>query len=138
MKSSSRRSLNRHIGAISAVIGIAIGVALGVIATPALAAFPEKPVKIVVPFPPGGSVDVLGRLIAQRMQENWGQSVIVETRPGASTMIGTASVAKAEPDGSMIAIQNASLFAITPLAVSPDEATKIDDLEIVQGVYRDD
>ena len=52
-----------------------------------------------MPFPPGGSVDVLGRLIAQRMQENWGQSVIVETRPGASTMIGTASVAKAEPDG---------------------------------------
>jgi tripartite-type tricarboxylate transporter receptor subunit TctC len=61
--------------------------------------YPEKPIKIVVPFPPGGSVDVLGRLIAQRMQENWGQSVIVETRPGASTMIGTASVAKAEPDG---------------------------------------
>jgi tripartite-type tricarboxylate transporter receptor subunit TctC len=61
--------------------------------------YPDKPIKIIVPFPPGGSVDVLGRLIAQRMQENWGQSVIVETRPGASTMIGTASVAKAEPDG---------------------------------------
>ena len=52
-----------------------------------------------MPFPPGGSVDVLGRLIAQRMQENWGQTVIVETRPGAATMIGTASAAKAEPDG---------------------------------------
>ena len=61
--------------------------------------YPERPIKIVVPFPPGGSVDVLGRLIAQRMQEHWGQSVIVETRPGASTMIGTASVANAEPDG---------------------------------------
>jgi tripartite-type tricarboxylate transporter receptor subunit TctC len=76
--------------------------------TPAVAQsadkYPEKPVKIVVPFPPGGSVDVLGRLIAQRMQENWGQSVIVETRPGASTMIGTASVAKAEPDGYTLVI----------------------------------
>jgi tripartite-type tricarboxylate transporter receptor subunit TctC len=61
--------------------------------------YPERTIRIIVPFPPGGSVDVLGRLIAQRMQENWGQSVIVETRPGASTMIGTASVAKAEPDG---------------------------------------
>ena len=61
--------------------------------------YPERSIRIIVPFPPGGSVDVLGRLIAQRMQENWGQSVIVETRPGASTMIGTASVAKAEPDG---------------------------------------
>jgi tripartite-type tricarboxylate transporter receptor subunit TctC len=70
--------------------------------------YPEKPIKIVVPFPPGGSVDVLGRLIAQRMQKNFGQSVIVETRPGASTMIGTASVAKAEPDGYtlLIAVSN--------------------------------
>jgi len=61
--------------------------------------YPARTVTVIVPFPPGGSVDVLGRLIAQRLQENWGQSVIVETRPGASTMIGTASVAKAEPDG---------------------------------------
>ena len=52
-----------------------------------------------MPFPPGGSVDVLGRLLAQRMQENWGQTVIVENRPGAATMIGTAAAAKAEPDG---------------------------------------
>ena len=44
--------------------------------------------------PPGGSVDVLGRLLAQRMQENWGQTVIVENRPGAGTMIGTAAAAK--------------------------------------------
>src|SRR2546430_11542926 len=61
--------------------------------------YPEKPIRIIVPYPPGGSVDVLGRLLAQRMQENWGQSVIVENRPGAGTMIGTAAAAKAEPDG---------------------------------------
>jgi tripartite-type tricarboxylate transporter receptor subunit TctC len=82
----------------------AVVAAAGLLAAPAAAQsvanrYPDKPIRIVVPFPPGGSVDVLGRLIAQRMQENWGQSVIVETRPGASTMIGTASVAKAEPDG---------------------------------------
>ena len=52
-----------------------------------------------MPYPPGGSVDVLGRLVAQRMQENWGQSVIVENRPGAGTMIGTAAAAKSDPDG---------------------------------------
>ena len=70
--------------------------------------YPERAIKIIVPFPPGGSVDVLGRLIAQRMQENWGQSVIVETRPGASTMIGTAAAAKADPDGYtlLIAVSN--------------------------------
>ena len=58
--------------------------------------YPEKPIKIIVPFPAGGSVDILGRVIGQRMQENWGQPVIVETRAGASTMIGTATAAKAE------------------------------------------
>src|SRR3954451_12809257 len=61
--------------------------------------YPERQIRIIVPYPPGGSVDVLGRLLAQRMQENWGQSVIVENRPGAGTMIGTAAAAKAEPDG---------------------------------------
>jgi tripartite-type tricarboxylate transporter receptor subunit TctC len=61
--------------------------------------YPDKSVRIIVPYPPGGSVDVLGRLIAQRMQENWGQTVIVENRPGAGTMIGTAAAAKADPDG---------------------------------------
>jgi tripartite-type tricarboxylate transporter receptor subunit TctC len=58
--------------------------------------YPERQIRIIVPYPPGGSVDVLGRLLAQRMQENWGQSVIVENRPGAGTMIGTAAAAKAE------------------------------------------
>src|SRR3954454_11982570 len=61
--------------------------------------YPERQIRVIVPYPPGGSVDVLGRLLAQRMQENWGQSVIVENRPGAGTMIGTAAAAKAEPDG---------------------------------------
>ena len=61
--------------------------------------YPERQIRIIVPYPPGGSVDVLGRLLAQRMQENWGQPVIVENRPGAGTMIGTAVAAKAEPDG---------------------------------------
>jgi tripartite-type tricarboxylate transporter receptor subunit TctC len=66
--------------------------------------YPEKPVRIIVPYPPGGSVDVLGRVIAQRMQENWGQTVIVENRPGAGTMIGTAAAAKADPDGYTLVI----------------------------------
>src|SRR5213078_5248740 len=61
--------------------------------------YPDRAIRIIVPYPPGGSVDVLGRVIAQRMQENWGQTVIVENRPGAGTMIGTAAAAKADPDG---------------------------------------
>ena len=51
--------------------------------------YPEKPIKIIVPFAPGGSVDILARVIGQRLTEAWGQTVVVESRQGASTMIGT-------------------------------------------------
>ena len=61
--------------------------------------YPERPIKIIVPFAPGGSTDILARVIGQKMTENWGQSVIIETRPGAATVIGTLAAAKAEPDG---------------------------------------
>lgn len=61
--------------------------------------YPEKPIRIIVPFAPGGSVDTLGRLLAQRMQENWGQTVVIENRPGAANMIGTQAAATAAPDG---------------------------------------
>lgn len=61
--------------------------------------YPDKPIKIIVPFAPGGSVDVLARSLGQKLTEAWGQTVIVETKPGASTMLGTAAAAKSEPDG---------------------------------------
>jgi tripartite-type tricarboxylate transporter receptor subunit TctC len=61
--------------------------------------YPDKPIKIIVPFAPGGSTDILARVLGQKMTENWGQSVIVETRPGAATVIGTQAAAKADPDG---------------------------------------
>lgn len=61
--------------------------------------FPDKPIKIVVPYPPGGSTDTLGRAIAQKLQEKWGQPVLVENKPGASTLIGSTLVAKSPPDG---------------------------------------
>jgi tripartite-type tricarboxylate transporter receptor subunit TctC len=61
--------------------------------------YPDRPIKIIVPFAPGGSVDILARVVGQKMTESWGQPVIVESRPGASTMIGTAAAAKAEADG---------------------------------------
>ena len=61
--------------------------------------YPDKPIKIIVPFAPGGSTDILARVIGQKMTENWGQTVIIETRPGAATVIGTQAAAKADPDG---------------------------------------
>jgi tripartite-type tricarboxylate transporter receptor subunit TctC len=62
-------------------------------------AFPTKPVRLIVPFPPGGATDIIGRLVATKMQAVWGQSVVVENRPGAGTVVGTDLVAKSAPDG---------------------------------------
>jgi tripartite-type tricarboxylate transporter receptor subunit TctC len=61
--------------------------------------FPVKPVRLIVPFPPGGATDIVGRLVAGKMQEVWRQTVIVENKPGAGTVVGTDAVAKAAPDG---------------------------------------
>ena len=70
--------------------------------------YPDKPIRIIVPFAPGGSVDLVARIIGQKFTEAWGQSVIVETRPGAGTMIGTQATAKADPDGYtlLVAVSN--------------------------------
>ena len=81
--------------------------------------YPEKSIRIIVPFAPGGSVDTLGRLLAQRMQENWGQSVVVENRPGAANMIGTGAVATAPPDGYTL------LIAVSTHATNPALQAKV-------------
>src|SRR5438270_13989662 len=62
-------------------------------------AFPTRSIKIVVPFPAGGPSDVLARLIGQKITEDWGQAVVIENRPGANTVLGAQTVAKAAPDG---------------------------------------
>jgi tripartite-type tricarboxylate transporter receptor subunit TctC len=67
-------------------------------------AFPTKPVRMIVPFPPGGATDIIGRLVAAKMQEVWGQAVIVENRPGAGTVLGTDLVAKSAPDGHTLGV----------------------------------
>src|SRR5881227_3637677 len=61
--------------------------------------FPSRTIRIIVPFPAGGPTDILSRIVAQKMSEDWGQPVVVENRPGGDTAIGAQQVAKAAPDG---------------------------------------
>jgi tripartite-type tricarboxylate transporter receptor subunit TctC len=77
-----------------------IALIVGIAAAPAAAqTFPDKPIRIIVPFAPGGSTDLVGRIIADGAAEPLGQSVIIDNRTGAGRLIGTAAVARAAPDG---------------------------------------
>src|SRR5687768_5646247 len=76
-----------------------IAVLLGLSALMVHAQYPNKPVRLVVPFPAGGIVDIVARAVSEKMSSNWGQPIIVESRPGANASIGTDSVAKSVPDG---------------------------------------
>ena len=75
--------------------------------------YPNKPVRVVVVYPPGGGIDILARAIGQKLTDVWGQPIIVDNRPGAGTTIGAAIAAKAPPDGYTLLMTDVS-FAITP------------------------
>lgn len=78
------------------------------------AAWPSKPIKIVVPFPAGGTSDVLARLFGQKMSETWGQPVVVDNKPGSSGNLGADLVAKAAPDGYTFALMDVGNLVISP------------------------
>lgn len=83
--------------------------------TPALAQpYPQKTVRLIVPFAPGGGTDTVGRLVAQQLTERLGQSVIVDNRPGAGSQIGVEAAAKADPDGYTLLFGPADGLAILP------------------------
>ena len=90
--------------------------------------YPNKPVRVIVPFAPGGSADVFGRFLAQRLQESLGQTFVIDNRPGAGSVIGTDAVAKAAPDGYTLLLMsnthtvNESLIPTKPFALMRDFA----------------
>jgi len=77
-------------------------------------AFPSKPLRVVVPQPPGGGFDVVGRLLADRLGKALGQGAVVENRPGSGTLVGTDLVAKAAPDGYTLLVGSVSNLALNP------------------------
>jgi tripartite-type tricarboxylate transporter receptor subunit TctC len=102
--------------ALSAFVSIVTGLALLAAVAPVNAqqAYPAKPVKMLVGFPPGGGTDILARLLAKKLSESWGQPVVVENRAGASATIASDLVAKAPADGYTV-----SMGQLTPNAIAP-------------------
>jgi tripartite-type tricarboxylate transporter receptor subunit TctC len=104
MRQALRRAVTAGIGAMMAVSIHAVDAQT----------FPTKPIRLVVQYAPGGSADVVGRLVAQKISQTLGQSVIVENRAGANGMIGNEYVAKADPDGYTLLLGAAGALAIAP------------------------
>src|SRR5687768_503600 len=77
-------------------------------------AYPDKPIRIVVGFPPGGGADVVSRLIAEKLQEAWGQTVVVDNRAGAGGNVGTEIVAKSTPNGYTLLLTSPGPVAVNP------------------------
>ena len=102
-----------RISKVASLVAVGVFVTFGA-ASSSAQDYPSKPIRLVVPYPPGSGTDIVGRLLAQRLGESLGQQVYVDNRPGAGATIGTALVAKGTPDGYTILMAD-----LGPLAIGP-------------------
>lgn len=112
---------------------------LALAAVPALAqdSYPSRPITLVVPFPPGGSADTIGRIIGKQLSDRLGQPVVIDNRPGASTAVAAAYVAKAPADGYTLFISSGSTFTANPAiraSLPYDPIKSFDPLAIVARI----
>lgn len=106
------------------------------VTAPALAAFPEKPVTVVVPFPPGGSTDTIARTMANRMSASLGQAFVVENQPGATGAIGATRVKRAAPDGYTILVASIGVFATNPFLQKGLQYDPMKDFDLMMVAVR--
>ena len=104
-----------------------VTLALSLLTATSVLAWPDKPVTIVVPFPPGGGTDTGARIVGQKLSAKWGQSVIIDNKGGAAGQLGADHVAKAKPDGYTLLMGNLGTQAINPalykkMPYDPDKA----------------
>ena len=99
-----------------AAVGIAMALAFGGAWAQSASNYPDKPVKVIIPFPPGGTLDKIGRMLALKVGEQLGQNFVVENRPGGNGIIGADAVAKSNPDGYTL-LFNASTFVTAPMTM---------------------
>jgi tripartite-type tricarboxylate transporter receptor subunit TctC len=100
---------------LSAVVLAVVGLALGTASASAQDKYPSKPVKIIVPYAPGGATDIVARIIGEQMRQSLGQNFVVENKPGAFGIIAIEEMARAKPDGYTLMVGNVSTNAITPV-----------------------
>lgn len=113
MNLASRRIAPAFRPRVALVLSLLCAFGGGLFVPPAVAAYPERPIRMIVPFPPGGASDVIARMFAEKFTQTWGVTAVVDNRTGASGIIGTDLVAKAAPDGYTLGMVALS-FAINP------------------------
>src|SRR3954465_9752631 len=79
--------------------------------------YPTKPVRMIVPFAPGGATDLTARVLAQKLSETWGKAIVIDNRSGAAGVVGTETVAKASPDGYTILFGLMTTHAVNPAMI---------------------
>jgi tripartite-type tricarboxylate transporter receptor subunit TctC len=109
-RTPSRETRRRALRSLAAALGLTLAAPLLL----AQAAWPSKPVTLIVPFAPGGSTDVVARMLGQKLGEMWHQTVIIDNRAGAGGNIGAALVAKAAPDGYTLLMASGSILTVNP------------------------
>ena len=116
------------------IVAIVLAALVGL---PAHAAdFPDKPITVIVPFPPGGSSDVTARLVAKKMAERVGQSVVIDNKGGANGSIGATALKQAKPDGYTILVGSIGVFAINPALFKDLRYDPMQDFDLLSVAVR--
>src|SRR6516162_9604535 len=110
------KTVRRGFSAVSILKAITriLVVSLLLIAPAGAQSYPDKPVRIIVPYAAGGITDILARALAQQLTDRWGQQVIVENRPGGNSQIGAEYVARSAPDGYTLLVSADTTFVMAP------------------------
>src|SRR5258708_2469334 len=100
------------------VTPLALTFATGLLASAAAQTYPSRPVKMIVPYPAGGPIDTMARLLGQQLSLRFGQQVVIDNHPGAGSMLGTKAAAGAEPDGYTLLFGSSGSLAVAPALYS--------------------